>query len=153
MKANELRIGNFVTIDNKNGWPQMKGVPVIVTGVRQFIDEDFPKSTGDVHLEGEGINDYFSQFDEFIQPIPLTEEYLLKFGFTKSDNGLVFDHPAPAVPENEYKDLGTLYPAFFFNNRPEVAKWMDCHTRVAIEYVHQLQNLYFALTGEELTIK
>lgn len=86
-------------------------------------------------------------------PIPLTPEWLERLGFNVSDNGRVYDHPAPAVPEDEHKDLGKRYPSFFFNNRPEVAKWMDCHTRVTVEYVHQLQNLYFALTGEELTLK
>jgi hypothetical protein len=31
--------------------------------------------------------------------------------------------------------------------------FVDSQTSVYLRYVHQLQNLYFALTGEELTIK
>lgn len=93
-----------------------------------------------------------SQKGIHIKPIPITEEWLLKFGFQKDKNhGLVYDHPSPLIPENEHKDLGTNYPSFFFNKR--LNRWMDCHTRVCVDYVHSLQNLYFALTGEELCLK
>ena len=87
-----------------------------------------------------------ARLDE-IFPIPLTEEWLEKFGF-----------------ENIYGDYHKKWdvwnyqiekhPSFkegwvFFIDIDEVAS----PPSVKIRYVHQLQNLYFCLTGEELTIK
>jgi hypothetical protein len=70
------------------------------------------------------------------QPIPLTEEWLLKFGFEYSDlNG---DSGLWKIPPFQ---IYGKYNQFIYDYRLDV------------NYVHQLQNLYFALTGEELTIK
>ncbi len=90
------------------------------------------------------------EFNRIHQRITLTPELLVEVGFTSDQHKISYYHPAPKEPENEHKDLGTSYPTFFFNNRLE--RWMDCHTRVCVDYFHQLQNLYFALTGEELKI-
>lgn len=69
------------------------------------------------------------------RPIPLTEEWLLKLGFRRStDNDCVFSN-------------GTL--AVFFDKTDSFCELKGAKPK----YVHQLQNLYFALTGEELTIK
>lgn len=71
------------------------------------------------------------------KPILLTEEFLLRAGFKK----------------------GTLiYKNDSFNFNGEIVfKGEDSFryfgTNAKLKYVHQLQNLYFALTGEELTIK
>jgi hypothetical protein len=136
-----LRIGNTVNClhhNNDSPDPVKFNVPVTIAEIHA---DCLILSTGQrVELK------YFSG-------IPLSEQELIRLGFTKAKNGVVFDHPSPAVPEDEHKDLGTSYPSFFFNNRPEVKKWMDAHTRVAVEYVHQLQNLYYSLTGTELTYK
>jgi len=43
------------------------------------------------------------------------------------------------------------YVSMFFNNR--LNRWMDCQTRVCVDFVHQFQNLVFINTGEELEIK
>lgn len=44
---------------------------------------------------------------------------------------------------------------FRFDNNHWATKWILTKIPIptGIEYVHQLQNLYFALTGEELTLK
>jgi hypothetical protein len=76
-----------------------------------------------------------------IKPVTLTEEWLIKFGFDRrgytSSNGskLVLHHKEPMYPN------GRIY----YNS------W--CIKNELPQYVHQLQNLYFALTGEELTLK
>lgn len=87
-------------------------------------------------------------------PIPLTEDWLLKFGFRKGHNeyGNTFhimdtngytakftvEHWSDESIQDEYKGLF----------------WCDrVINKDANKYVHQLQNLYFALTGEELIIK
>lgn len=64
-------------------------------------------------------------------PIPLTPEILEKCGFEKCSCG-GWKH---GIHISKY-DNGKLY-----------------YKTVIIKYLHQLQNLYFALTGEELTFK
>ena len=72
------------------------------------------------------------------KPIPLTEEWLLKFGFDAIfSNELWKDSFGYSL---ESKGLGLQY------------SYDEGTFRVYCEYIHQLQNLYFSLTGEELTI-
>lgn len=76
-------------------------------------------------------------------PIPLTEEWLLKLGFKK---------------EHE-RYFNTFIVLRFINNKVDVFNLGVSHDEEYLEflnsinYVHQLQNLYFALTGKELQIK
>lgn len=74
------------------------------------------------------------QHPEAYKPIELTEEWLLKLGF---------------IIDNGWFKIGylKLFPIRDLYYRAIVPITKD------IKYVHQLQNLYFALTGEELTIK
>ena len=72
---------------------------------------------------------------ECCRPIPLLEEWLLNFGFPSIMNNGVFQNP---------NFLGNIYSrkgSFFFEY---------VFLKIEIKYVHQLQNLYFALTGSEL---
>lgn len=71
---------------------------------------------------------------EKLQPIRLTEEILLKCGFSKI--------------------------ACFYSSKDETLElthdfivWKPNTKKLEIKYLHQLQNLYFALTGEELIIE
>jgi len=80
-----------------------------------------------------------------IEPIPLTEEYLLKFGFEKRNEGTsdAWHIGMNPVTHDWLFDLvwikGYQYP--FYRNG-----------LFMIKSVHQLQNLYYAMTGEELTL-
>jgi hypothetical protein len=71
-----------------------------------------------------------------VDPIPLTPEILEKAGFVNDYNG--YDHPSK-VSLSITKDGDYM------------ACWQDRAIR-PIQSVHQLQNLYFALTGQELGI-
>lgn len=85
---------------------------------------------------GEAIMDIEEGLD-IAEPIPLTEEWLVKLGFWHDDyynsaKRFVSKSPIILIEGNGYYTL--------------------CHYPICkIQYVHQLQNLYFALTGEELT--
>lgn len=68
-----------------------------------------------------------------ITPIPLTEEWLLSFGVKALRKG-VFDFV-------KVEDSIGFHVYFIGRHLKE------------IQYVHELQNLYFALTGEELELK
>ena len=122
MKVTELRIGNYI----KDGFGDTKQVTMTFhteIGVEAF----------------KSFNDPIVMFNEDIaNPIPLTEEWLLKFGFEKHDNGEDFDEWS----------LGHVEFTDFTDNTYEYNP-----TVLSFKHVHQLQNLYFALTGEELTVK
>lgn len=73
-------------------------------------------------------------------PIPLTEEWLVKLGFKKEnyftyDNGLI----SISLPSED--------PLLWRNGRTYFNSWKICD---APKYVHNLQNIYFALTDNEL---
>jgi len=93
----------------------------------------------------------------YCKPIPLTEEWLEKFGFEwKSENKtwrieyripFVDDGKRIAIHVWEDEVMG-IWGVTLWEVVP-----IDDVTPTVIKYVHQLQNLYFALTGQELTIK
>lgn len=117
MRAEELRIGNFVK-SKKDDWITSVQIGTIAN-----------------------CKNY--------KPINLNEEWLEKFGFVKAETyfkdwqigGLelifVFDYYHPII--HQYAELSSEEDQVIGVSR--------------IEYVHQLQNLFFALTGEELTVK
>jgi hypothetical protein len=122
MNVNELRIGNYV-----HGNPY--------DGVIRIFNN------------GKCVIKHKSGIEKFeiknLQPIPLTEEWLLSFGF-------VYHHDTPH-PNRVFRihsdemifDLEEIKSYFFGGN----------FISVELKYVHQLQNLYFALTGKELIYK
>jgi len=120
MKASELRIGNLV-----NGPKQNAAYPVIEI------------SELSVRIQFDNGNDWYGR--DQLHGIPLTEEWLLKFGF---EDHKVFDNLI-GYKKNEVEIH--VYEELFCLANNEYAK--------SLNYLHQLQNLYFALTGEELTIK
>jgi len=80
-------------------------------------------------------------------PIPLTEEWLLKFGWIWNEECKSYEkYPnGDARMHLQFRDISGSYTMFNYVLKALITE--------RIYYVHQLQNLYFALTGEELTIK
>ena len=111
MKANELRIGNWII----NG-----------------IGEEFQTNEHTIAYYDNGI----ATLGEF-KPIPLTEQWLKDFGFTI--NGCWCSNKL--VLESDKTLMG--FKRYWFNSN-------KLREKIRIKYVHQLQNLYFALTGKEL---
>lgn len=126
IKAQELRINNLIS--DRNGF-KMKVVSIHNDGT---IYCDFDGNEGDV-WEFDDKNPCYG--------IPLTEEILLKCGFTSLDEN-VFIHK-----ELRYSDTFKIredgYIAFV-SREVYITK---------IKYLHQLQNLFFSITGEELEFK
>lgn len=76
-------------------------------------------------------------------PISLTPEILEQCGFVKREDGYVFQ---PELQNIEYRLVdfhGWIFSIGFFNWNNEIT---------TIKYLHQLQNLFFALSDEELTV-
>jgi len=145
MKANELRIGNYVNTPNPSQSPfridsfESHSDYFIKVAQRMFILEQ------EVHP--------LTWYGKDIEPIQLTDEWFLKFGF---------------APDGEYMSIERLDCKYCFGYRDWAASWtfyieytdspdgkddgVKYPISFDIKYVHQLQNLYLALTGEELTI-
>jgi hypothetical protein len=101
MKANELRIGNWVNL-NSPIMEENKIIRVSAYHIRKL----------------QKIKDAY-------KPIPLTEEWLVKFGLENSNPILMYNSDGDAVYLSDFEH---------------------------IEFVHQLQNLVFAIESRELTL-
>jgi hypothetical protein len=125
MKASELRIGNYVFCLETNSVQRITGL----TSEMPFID---------------AITFDYRNYDE-IEPIPLNEEWLIKLGFQTFHKN---DWSVGGENSNELIHAITITTYY---------KTPICRVRGKdvpfIYYVHQLQNLYFALTLKELEIK
>ena len=113
MKASELRIGSWVFSEE--------------TESNFVIDEHSFSAIAVEHIDA-------------IKPIPLTEEWLVRFGFEKynlnnftlSWGGVLFYY---RISDRSFRKGYRVMEKICFTE---------------VKHVHQLQNLYFAITGEEL---
>lgn len=84
-------------------------------------------------------------YDGDIDGIPLTPEILKHVGFTTRQDG---------IWKNRRFVNGRFVLTLYKNGRCMFCVMAADNVRIAdIYFVHQLQNLYFALTGEELEVK
>jgi len=116
IKVNELRLGNLTSA----------GV------VNEILQDCFYVHDGESSLKNTWFN---------IQPLPISKEWLLKFGFFENIN----HNPSWQLDVKlGFSIWGRIGKGFnVFVDSDEIGN--------PIKYVHQLQNLYFSLTGEELT--
>lgn len=120
MKASELRIGNL--------FQDAKDRLCSVNEIYKDIEE----------CRIESIHGCITSLP--IKPIPLTEEWLLKFGFKEYGGTTKAFEIEKCVIDFDVRKIWT----YQFNHEVESN---------IVEYVHQLQNLVHALTNEELTLK
>jgi len=132
MKANELRIGNKV---------DYKGEIVEVISINGVVYSFGQLDVGIKTIGGFRIVDL-----KRLKPIHITEELLVNFGFKKQQtvDYCIRWH----IGENPVTHDWLFYlvwlaghPTPFYQNGYHL-----------IKYVHHLQNVYFAITGEELQI-
>jgi hypothetical protein len=120
IEANELRIGNLALTPRK-----------VIVSIERIIDTSFC-----------ALNKGSIRWYSKLNPIPITEEWLVSFGFF--------------INNYESDNFGTTvyqFKNFAIYCNYSVNKWLVCYIDgVELESVHQLQNLYFALTGEELKL-
>ena len=115
MEAKELRLGNL-----------------IYNGIREVFK---------VNAMTIGYFDISQATLGAFKPIPLTEEWLIKFGFEKNVRyGVEFTKYC------KYKNFNIEVSVYLLDGKYVTGDDFE------INYVHQLQSLYYALTGEELTI-
>lgn len=126
MQTKEFRIGNIVEWNKE---------PFIICVIHENWVE----------------NKLWSKPIDEIHPIRLTEEILLKCGFEK-DNGYIFEHKSGVVFDapNDWNNtegypIGIDCPTTIWGYNPELII-------IRCLYLHDLQNKFFAITGEELQV-
>jgi hypothetical protein len=102
---------------------------------------------GNYFIEKDEIKQFDGDFIHLLdmQPIPITKELLLKLGFLQKQIIMYGE----AVKINYFIKNNLLYS--LSDNQVELDNPNVFLTD--LKYVHQLQNIYFALTSEELTFK
>lgn len=131
MKANELRQGNYIL-----GIYEDDSTEEIKESVCIFLGNRFTENYFDVESD-----DYIEEFIDF-KPIPLTEEWLLKLGFEYANS-------REYMSFNLFRTVRLL--ADYSDNFSIVTLRIN-DTTIEFKYVHQIQNLHFALKQEELQI-
>lgn len=89
-----------------------------------------------------------ADLDEIIkEPVLITEEVLLKCGFKKIPKRLYVDNIRDLRTETTYKKGSIVW------NIGTKKFWVGLVGLNHIKYLHELQNLYFSITGEELEVE
>lgn len=123
IQSNELRIGNIL---------------------QDTLTKEYLK-VNEIHEDG-GVGFFVINRDKFPlpegwrdSPVPITPEILENLGFKR--DGSYYNHRNISLP---------VCPTI---HGTEIMLVPNEKYAFRIKYLHQLQNLYFALTGEELTFK
>lgn len=128
INTKELRIGNYVNL--------FKGIDD--DGSDWVLCEVLMVSPNKVDLIDPLISQIFRSDIYSITPIPIAEEWLIKFGFTGRVDFKWKNNIGIQIVDGKFyfalKDMGNV----FF------------HSIIECKYVHDLQNLHFMLTGKEL---
>jgi len=119
INAQELRIGNLIERHFKSSKPNklLSTTPITIEEAYKF-----PKT---------------------YNPIPLTKEWLLAFGFETTHQGIIYK--LKSIGFRIWRN-GSSEQWHFFVPASTVDGFI-----VPLHNVHQLQNLYFTLTNSELT--
>jgi hypothetical protein len=151
MKASELRIGNYL-------FDSVEDIGVIqVTEIKNMVDNRI----GNMSICYYGVNGGYSTtsleensnnneiYDYMIQPILLTKEWMLKLGFEEEKSDIpTFSKVFGRFIEDDYEHC-LIINLDAYENFYTVLNGI----KLILKHVHQLQNLYYALNEEELTIK
>ena len=148
--ANELRIGNLVTWNPRLIHPGNTLPPIQVEVASIFQDRIlyvFPNIENRVEPFEDDVvqNGTNYKLVEELEPIMLTAAILENAGFEEKDGLVTSKH-------FEKSDLQLKFNGEYFQ-RVSVTALNTAVFSLPIKYFHQLQNLFFALTGEELEIK
>lgn len=126
----ELRKGNFVIDYNKE-----------IKRVRELSVQSEPAGSWSiVGFEGE----YHYNYTGDLTPIEITEEWLRKFGFSTKERW-----PAGGG-DNFYREDRKIEVSISYRHGIQIRTEDKKGSTYMINYIHELQNIYKELTGEEL---
>lgn len=129
VKSQDLRIGNLV---NDRG-----SIPYAVDAI-DLVALRQSEIAGKINID--------------FKPIPLTEEWLVKFGFEKKESAYwdgAIQYDIDTIPFSIIFINDNYHLQYAVLGGPDGFDYLDN----PIKYVHQLQNLYYFLKDEELTLK
>lgn len=129
---NELRIGNFILIDN------VLHQICLINNDSGFADASF------IGYQSEGNTHNVSCASTRVKPVPLTDEVLQRSGFTYHDYFKFWQKVEHVSGKRSEMDIDRDYSLIDFMRRPVVK---------SIVSLHQLQNIYFSLKGKEIEFK
>lgn len=140
MRPEELRIGNLFGLSESNK-----------TEVAQYLEETLKQEYFPIcAIEGTEVRLFIEEELEFsysdLIPIPLTEEWILKFGFINNDGDYEIE-----IGRQGFRLVLAQDTDWLLLYRDDIG--CNYNALIFIDYIHQLQNLYYALTGEELKLK
>jgi hypothetical protein len=131
MQSKDFRIGNLVNLygggDDNFTKPTRKRYLGVI------------KSVSDGFISWNELEKKPKFYHESFEPIHLKEEWLLKLGFVRTFHGWFKNSIVLELDKN-------LNIRFEYHNG-------EIFTFKIITFVHELQNLYFVLTGKELELK
>lgn len=138
MKANDLKIGNYVNIEGD------------VVKVKEIYEKSIHYTYGE-------YESYATE--DFIHPVELTEEILVKIGFKKERQLISYLFYLDYEID---KDNIILVKYIIYPKAPSLLKIIasqggnyECFEFIkrGIKYLHELQNAYYCLTGQELKVE
>ncbi|KKP51564.1 MAG: hypothetical protein UR43_C0019G0007 [candidate division TM6 bacterium GW2011_GWF2_33_332] len=132
MKATELRLGNLIKIGGNtiDTYQTYKSTKVTLAILNEIAGENDERPDAELSV---------------FMPIPLTEEWLLKFHLNED-----------IEKSTRFPNEITIYDRFLFIWKENYKYWYVMTSNhkeflTKIEFVHEYQNFIFALTGNELT--
>lgn len=140
LKIEELRIGNYVNIHGG--------------GDNTFCKPDQPRFLGEItslskgHIGYDSLDPMPKYCHSSCESIPIDKEWLERLGFKKNCHGrLAFEFKVRRkILEIEMEQ----YDQLIFGDDQNCIYWMG--VKMPCKYVHQLQNLVFAISGQNLKL-
>lgn len=137
INAKELRVGNILMFDETD--------TVIVTEIykKKVKFSGVPMARYSKIEATCGLSD--------LEPVPITESILLNCGFKKRNEG--FYEVFHIETWNNIRTVSTVFKITLDDLDGPIGVFISGNHVVHLRSLHQLQNLYFSLTGQELEIK
>jgi hypothetical protein len=140
VKSNEIRIGNWISDRGLKEW-QIDHWETI----NKVASKANATMCNGILMETHPLTEYV----DFLKPIAINENWLKKLGFKKeSSEWKLF--PCAEVQIIVFNEKN--YNGVMFYTRTIHTEYTPIYCGSQINYVHQLQNLYYALTGTELSV-
>lgn len=132
MKHSELRVGNYVMYESEL-------IQITKISVQVEPSGSYPTvASGGIYY-----------YPAYLQPIPITKEWLQKLGFTIEE--IWSNKSGSDFFQNDRKIVVSI--SSYYGNMIHLNQSDGSHNEVGkyiIKYVHELQNIYHYLTGHQL---
>ena len=142
IQGKDIRIGNYL---------KDRGGKTIRVDFIEHVENGFDTKFGQkMFIEGQEVHP-MTEYTDYTEPIELTPDWMEKLGFEKTDDygDQVYYEPKDRKNRNFYicfdhDDIS--FGLVVFGNCTNLI-----YDDINLQYVHQFQNLYYALTGVELS--